>query len=184
MRCESIVKHCNNILGYDAYELKHVNRHKPERYDCDQVDALVARVKSFEGFEGWLCFQSGVHRVEKGPDLQNLPTNLGYLLSGELVNDGLTVSIQQNNDKWYLSIIEETSAKTADSQQVISTARKLCVLKKFSAASRINNHPLADNTDEEPIELAEYRVYFEKGESDYRPNCFRLTGFTTTGGSQ
>lgn len=184
MSSESVVKHCNDILGYEAYEVRYIKRHKPECYNSDNVDMLLTRIKSFEGFKGWLCFQSGVCRVQTDPDLQKLPTNLGYVLSGELVKDSLTVSIQQSNDEWYLSIIEETSSDTAGSQQVIGTDRQLCVLKKFSTAPRANGHPNANNADEEPTELAEYQVYFEEGVSGYRPHCFRLTGFSSTGESQ
>ena len=40
MSSESIVKHCNDILGYNAYELKYIKRQTPERYNSDQVFAV------------------------------------------------------------------------------------------------------------------------------------------------
>lgn len=141
MTAESIVEHCNQIVGGNPYTMAGIVRSDAECISTSQYEELIARIEAFSGCEGWLCFQSGVHRVSKEDDLTALPKHLGLVLNGELAKpdeskntgeSGKTLSIQQSNDQWYLATIEETSPELAHVQTVVSSSQELCVLSRFS----------------------------------------------------
>lgn len=179
MSAETMIEHCNTIIGKKTYEPANIVRSEPIRYSRDNIDDVLSTVKDLGGCEGWLCFQSGVHRVRKGDDLQALPTNLGYVLSGELVQGDKTMSIQQSNDQWYVSFIEENATGNPAAQIVICTNRRQCVLSRFSKERSQGDEKQSATSNASPSEYAEYRVFFTKNDDDsgYEPFCYRFAGF-------